>query len=132
MAANEDDARAMAVAYADAWSSGVPERAASFFAMDGCTTVNNGEAIVGRAAIAKLADAFHSDFPGLTIRMDGFRCAGSHAVFLWSLQATHCATGNQVELSGWEEWDLNADLKIAKALGWYNKADLERQLAVPD
>ena len=32
--------------------------------------------------------------------------------------------------SGWEEWDLNDDLKVTKSLGWYDAEDYERQVAV--
>ncbi|MHC4092985.1 MAG: YybH family protein [Planctomycetota bacterium] len=48
----------MAARYAKAWSSNSPEAVASCYEEDGRISINNGEPIVGRAAIAEMAQGW--------------------------------------------------------------------------
>ena len=58
------DLSEFAAAYAKAWCSQNPESVAAFFAEHGSMSVNNGPPAVGRAAIAREAQAFMTTFPG--------------------------------------------------------------------
>jgi hypothetical protein len=49
-------------------------------------------------------------------------------VYPWSFKGPHAETGNYVQFSGWEEWDMDDELKVIKSLGWYDAADYERQV----
>ena len=33
------------------------------------------------------------------------------------------------DITGWEEWDLDADDKVAASLGWFDADDYDRQVA---
>ncbi len=63
----------MAQEYAKAWSSHSPEAVASFYVEDGKITINNGDPIVGRVAIADMAQGFYNEFPDLVVRLDDVR-----------------------------------------------------------
>lgn len=121
--------REMAQRYAEAWSSHDPEAVASFYAEDGSIVINRGDPIVGRAAVAEMAQGFYAEFPDIVVRLDGLRRSGSDAVFLWTLEGTHSETGNRVEVSGWEAWELNRDLKVASSRGYFDAEDYDRQVA---
>jgi len=114
--------------YAIAWSSGDPDSVASFYAPDGQIIINRGDPHEGRAAIAEMARGFYAEFPDLEVRCDMFRWAGSHAIFVWTLEGHHAETGNHVVTRGWEEWELTSDHKVKSSLGWFDQADYERQI----
>lgn len=119
----------VADAYAAAWSSHDPNLVADMFSEDACLSVNRGEAIVGRSAIVALVTGFYDEFPDLVVSKNEVRLAGDHAVFLWTLEGTHRASGNRVVLNGWEEWELGEDMKIKASSGWFDAEEYERQLA---
>ena len=123
-----DDFKKFAAAYAAAWSSGDPQAVASFFAVDGAIAINDGEPIVGREAIAGMAQGFYDEFPDLVVHCDDPRLAGGHALFAWTLEGKHSQTGNYVKVSGWEEWDLNEAGEVASSRGWFDAADYDRQV----
>jgi hypothetical protein len=50
-------------------------------------------------------------------------------VYAWTFEGHHGETGKLVRFSGWEEWDLDDDLKVTKSLGWYDVEDYNRQVA---
>lgn len=120
--------RTLAADYAQAWSSASPEAVASFFAQDGRITINRGEPWTGRDAVVRMAAGFYADFPDLVVRCDDCRMAGSHAIFVWTLEGHHAGTGNFVQVGGWEEWELRDDMIIASSRGWYDAADYARQV----
>jgi uncharacterized protein (TIGR02246 family) len=119
--------RAMAAAYTAAWNSGSPEAVASFYATDGNIVINRGEPWAGRKGLAEMAAGFFADVPDLKLVCDDVRCAGNHVAYFWTFTGTHAATKNPLRVSGWEEWDLNPDLKVVASRGWYDAADYERQ-----
>jgi uncharacterized protein (TIGR02246 family) len=121
--------KSIAADYARAWGSGSAEAVASFYAADGRISINRGEPSVGRDAVAGMAAGFFSEFPDLVVHCDELRVAGDHAVFAWTLEGHHAETKNHVKLSGWEEWDLDGDMKVKSSLGWFDAADYERQVA---
>jgi uncharacterized protein (TIGR02246 family) len=129
MTNQERSVREIGRRYADAWCSHSTDAVASFFAPDGQIQINRGEILKGRAAIAKMAAGFYADFPDLVVRCDEVRTAGDHALFAWTLEGHHAQTKNFVKAGGWEEWNLDADLRIKSSLGWFDAAEYQRQIA---
>ena len=75
-----------------------------------------------------MAAGFHADVPDLVLTCDGIRSAGSHVVYLWTFTGHDAQTGNPLTISGWEEWDLDDDMKVKSALGWFDADDYQRQV----
>src|SRR5215472_10696655 len=114
------DAMKFATDYTAAWNTGAPEEVAAFYAADGAILINNGEPWNGRARIRDMAAGFFADVPDLFLTCDLVRCAGDHVVYLWTFKGTHAGTGNPLRISGWEEWDIDADGRIASSRGWFD------------
>jgi predicted ester cyclase len=124
--------------YAKAWCSQDPEKVAAFFAQRGSIRINNGPPAVGRAAIAKEAQAFMTTFPDMVVTMDdvthesklGGR-SSCDAVFHWTLTGTNTGpggTGKRVRISGYERWEIDNAGFIAESKGHFDSAEYERQL----
>ncbi len=128
MASMRDLLNNLARDYAIAWSSGDPDAVTSFFASDGQITVNRGEPVQGHSAIAAVARGFFNEFPDLEVRCDMLRWAGTHAIFVWTLEGQHSATGNRVVTRGWEEWELDAERKVQSSVFWFDTDDHQRQI----
>ena len=128
MATAQDILQQLARDYALAWSSGEPEAVASFYTEDGEISINRGDVIKGRAAVAEMAAGFYAEFPDLEVRCDLMRKAGSHAVFIWTLEGHHAETKNHVVTGGWEEWELNEEMKVISSKGWFDADDYQRQI----
>ena len=129
MSHDDKNVDAVAQRYAAAWCSHSPEAVASFYAPDGQIQINRGEVLEGRAAVARMAAGFFADFPDLTVRCDGLRRASTHALFLWTLEGHHAQTKKLVRVGGWEEWELDANLKVKSSLGWFDSVEYQRQIA---
>ncbi len=82
-----------------------------------------------RTEIGDMAAGFMADFPDLVLNLDTVLVADHHMVYAWTFEGHHRETGNHVRFSGWEEWDLDDNLKVTKSLGWYDGVDYERQVA---
>ena len=115
--------------YTEAWNSKSADRVASFYAEDGEIVINRGEPWRGRSRVAEMAAGFYADVPDLSLTCDEFRCAGSHAVYVWTFTGHDAKTGNALKVRGWEEWDLDEDLKVRSSRGWYDADDYARQVA---
>lgn len=74
-----------------------------------------------------MAAGFFSDVLDLKLVCDGVRCAGDHVVYLWTFTGTHAETKRPLYVSGWEEWELDADYKVKASRGWYDADDYARQ-----
>jgi uncharacterized protein (TIGR02246 family) len=120
-------AKQMADAYTAAWNSGCGQAVAEFYAKDGGIVINRGEPWQGRDRVAEMAAGFFSDVPGLELVCGGLRCAGDHVVYLWTFTGTHSGTKRPLRVSGWEEWDMDADYKVKASRGWYDADDYTRQ-----
>lgn len=129
MTLDPNDIRNMAERYTKAWSSHSPEAVASFFEEGGKITINNGEPIVGRPAIAEMAKGFYAEFPDLVLHMDEIRTAGHNAIFVWTLEGKHSETGNSVKVRGWEEWTLSDSILVSSSLGRFDAVEYDRQVA---
>ena len=117
--------------YAEAWCSQNPESVAAFHAENGSLSVNNGPPAVGRAAIAKEAQAFMTTFPDMIVTFDKLEPRGEKIAFHWTLTGTNTGpggTGNRIRISGYELWKLDPDGLIAESKGHFDSAEYERQL----
>lgn len=79
------------------------------------------------SARAPPACRFYADVPDLSLVCDGLRIAGDHVVYLWTFTGTHAATGNPLSVAGWEEWDVDADLRVKSSRGWFDADEYTRQ-----
>jgi steroid delta-isomerase-like uncharacterized protein len=126
-----DDLTKFAQRYAEAWCSQDPEKIAAFFAENGLISINNGPPAVGRAAIAKEAQAFMTTFPDMVVTMDELLRDEDGTTFHWTLTGTNTGpgdTGKRVRISGYELWKIDNDGLIAESKGHFDAADYERQL----
>jgi len=127
MTSDHERVRQVAAAYTAAWNSGSADAVAEFYAPDGRIVINRGQQWEGRAGVAEMAAGFFADVPDLNLVCDGLRIAGNHVVYLWTFTGTHAATGNALRVSGWEEWDLDADQRVTSSRGWFDPDDYARQ-----
>jgi uncharacterized protein (TIGR02246 family) len=127
MALDEATVRKIADAYTAAWNSGSADAVSMFYAEAGRIVINRGSPWEGRTGVAQMAAGFFADVPDLTLVCDAVRVAGSHAVYLWTFAGTHAGSGRALRVSGWEEWDLDADDKVKASLGWFDVDDYARQ-----
>src|SRR5207253_4291630 len=118
--------------YAKAWCSQNPESVAAFFAERGSISINNGPPAVGRAAIAKEAQAFMTTFPDMVVTFDKLEPRDGGVAFHWTLTGTNTGsggTGKKVRISGYELWKIDNDGLIVESKGHFAEADYERQLS---
>lgn len=123
------DIEKIAADYTAAWNSKKPEAVASFYAEDGEIVINRGEPWSGRARVADMAAGFYADVPDLTLTCDAVRPAGDHAIYVWTFTGHDAGTGNPLSIQGWEEWDLDGDMKVKASRGWFDGDDYARQVA---
>lgn len=116
----------LAKCYTAAWCSQDPSQVAAHFAVDGSLCVNDGEVALGRDAIAAVAHGFMAAFPDLIVSMDDLLVEPNGIVYRWTLDGT--MNGHRVHISGFEEWEINADGLIAQSLGHFDAADYQRQV----
>src|SRR2546422_4406098 len=118
--------------YAEAWCSQNPESAAAFFAENSSLSVNDGPPAVGRAAIAREAQAFMTTFPDMIVTMDDVSRDSDGTKFHWTLTGTNTGpggTGKRVRISGYELWKIDNDGLIGESKGHFDSAEYERQLS---
>jgi len=84
-----DELSNFATRYAKAWCSQNPESVAAFFAEGGSISINNGPPAVGRAAIAKEAQAFITTFLDMVVTMDKIAHDEQGTKFHWTLTGTN-------------------------------------------
>jgi len=121
--------------YAKAWCSQDPETVAAFFAARGSISINNGPAAVGRAAIAKEAQAFMTTFPDMIVTFDKLEPRQNAVAFHWTLIGTNTdpgGTGKKVRISGYELWKIDNDGLIGESKGHFDSAEYERQFKGSD
>jgi steroid delta-isomerase-like uncharacterized protein len=120
-----------ATRYAEAWCSQNPDSVAAFFAERGSISINDGPPAVGRAAIAKEAQAFMRTFPDMVVTMDKVVHDEEGTKFYWTLTGTNTGpggTGKRVRISGYELWKIDNDGLIGESKGHFDSAEYERQL----
>src|SRR5437868_8388790 len=112
--------------YAKAWCSQNPESVAAFFAERGLISINNGPPAVGRAAIAKEAQAFMTTFPDMMVTMDRVVHDEEGTKFHWILTGTNTGpggTGKRVRISGYELWKFDPDGLIAESKDHFDNTE---------
>jgi steroid delta-isomerase-like uncharacterized protein len=117
--------------YAEAWCSQNPENVVTFYAENGSLSVNDGPRAVGRAAIAKEAQAFMTTFPDMVVTFDKLEARQDGIAFHWTLTGTNTGpggTGKRVRISGYELWKIDNDGLIGESKGHFDSAEYERQL----
>ena len=117
--------------YAEAWCSQNPESVAAFFAENGSISINNGPPAIGRAAIAKEAQAFMTTFPDMIVTFDKLEPVADGTRFHWTLKGTNTGpggTGKRVRISGCELWKIDNEGLIGESKGHFDSAEYERQL----
>lgn len=128
---NADELREFAIRYTAAWCSQDPASVASFYAENGSLKINDGEPSVGRESLTEAAQQFMTTFPDMVVQMDDLVLDGDHAFYHWTLTGTNTGpggTGNDVRISGYEQWTIGADGLIAESAGNFDEAQYQRQL----
>ena len=128
---NSENLTEFAKRYAKAWCSQNPENIARFFAENGSLSINNGPPAIGRAAIAREAQAFMTTFPDMVVTFDKLESRGDLTAFHWTLSGTNTGpggTGNKVRISGYELWRIGNNGLIAESQGHFDAAEYEHQL----
>jgi hypothetical protein len=123
--------RDFAARYTAAWCSQDPARVADHFATAGSLKVNDDPPAVGRAAISEVARGFMTAFPDMQVSMDDLEENERGGVYRWTLVGSNTGpggTGRAVRISGYEEWQLDADGLIAASLGHFDADDYRRQI----
>lgn len=118
----------LAARYTAAWNSKIPENVAACHAATSRISINRGEPSVGHEALTAMAAGFHADVPDLVLQCDGIRGAGNHVVYLSTFTGHDANSKNPLKICGWEEWELDEDLKITSSLGWFDAEDYQRQV----
>jgi len=118
----------LAARYTAAWNAKAPEQVAAFHLPTSQIVINRGEPSVGHAGLTEMAAGFHAAVPDLHLICDGIHGAGNHVVYLWTFTGHDATTGNPLKISGWEEWDLDENMMVTTALGWFDADDYERQI----
>jgi uncharacterized protein (TIGR02246 family) len=129
MTINPERLKRIADAYTAAWNSGSADTVADFFAPDGAIVINRGKPWKGRAGVAQMAAGFFADVPDLNLVCDGLRVADDHVAYLWTFTGTHAGSGKPLRVVGWEEWDMDAELRVKSSRGWFDADDYARQAA---
>jgi predicted ester cyclase len=117
--------------YTAAWNSKDPAKVASFYAIDGSLTVNQGTPAEGSEALTNLVKSYMEAFPDMELTMDSLVADGKTYRYHWRFIGTNTGpegTGNKVDFSGFEQWTMNKDGLIQKSIGTYDADDYNRQL----
>jgi predicted ester cyclase len=131
MTPEPDQLRDLARQYTAAWCSQDPASVAEHYAADGSLTINDGPPSVGRAGITEAARSFMLAFPDMQVLMDDLLVQDRGIEYHWTLIGTNTGpggTGNRVRFSGFEEWTVGDDGRIAASRGHYDQAEYDRQL----
>ncbi|MBK5213309.1 MAG: ester cyclase [Flavobacteriaceae bacterium] len=118
--------------YAQAWCSQNPDFVALFYIENGSLNINNGNASVGRTAIAKDAKAFMDAFPDdMIVAFDSLVKTSKGTEFHWTLTGTTTGlngTGKKVNISGFELWQLDDKGLIKESKGTFDAEEYSRQI----
>ena len=127
------DLEIFAKSYAQVWCSQRPNFVSSFFSEDGVLQINNGKPAKGTEAISKVVKEFMDAFPDMVVSLDSLETKSNKTRFYWTLTGTHNGpngTGNNVNISGFEEWILNDNGLIQESKGYFDEKEYKRQLEV--
>ena len=117
--------------YTAAWNSQDPANVASYYAIDGTLTINEGTPSAGRDQLTATAKSFMDAFPDLKLLMDSLVADGDTYRYHWRFFGTNTGpegTGNKVDFVGFEQWTMNKEGLIQKSIGTFDADDYNRQL----
>ena len=120
-----------ATRYTAAWCSRDASRVATFYSESGSLAINDGAAAVGRRAVAAAAQSFMTAYPDLVVKFDRLEPRGNRVLYHWTFVGTNSGpggTGNQVRISGYEDWRIGPEGLIADSRGHYDAQDWARQV----
>jgi uncharacterized protein (TIGR02246 family) len=117
----------MAADYTAAWNTKSADAVASFYVPEGEIVINRGAPWDGRSRVRDMAAGFYADVPDLSLTCDDVRCSGHHVIYVWTFTGHDASTGNPLNIRGWEEWELDEDLKVVASRGWFDAEDYARQ-----
>ena len=127
---NESQLADLATRYTDAWSSHRASSVAACYSESGALSINDGAPAVGRKAVADAAQGFMTAYPDLFLKFDRLEPRGDRVLYHWTLTGTNTGpggTGNQVRISGYEDWSIGPDGLIADSKGYYDAWEWDRQ-----
>lgn len=113
--------------YTKAWNSKSADLVASFYAEDGEIVINRGDPWSGRDRVREMAAGFYRDVPDLSLVCDDVRVSENHVLFLWTFTGHDATTQRPLKIHGWEEWDLNTELKVHSSRGWFDAKSYAQQ-----
>lgn len=125
------DLEVFAKSYAQVWCSQRPNFVSSFFSENGVLQINDGSPAKGTEAITHVVKGFMETFPDMVVSMDSLITNSDKTRFYWTLTGTNNGingTGNKVNISGFEEWNINKEGLIQESKGYFDKKEYERQL----
>ena len=120
-----------AARYTAAWCSHKASRVATLYSEAGSLAINDGTPAVGRPAIEAAAQSFMTAYPDLVVKFDRLEPKGDRVLYHWTFIGTNTGpdgTGNQVRISGYENWKIGPDGLIADSKGCYDARDWDLQL----
>ncbi len=121
-----------ATRYAAAWCGHSATKVAAFYSESGSLTINDGTPAVGRKAVEAAAQSFMTAYPDLVVKLDRLEPRDDRVLFHWTFTGTNSGpggTGNQVRISGYEDWRIGTDGLIADSKGHYDAQDWDRQVS---
>ena len=127
------DLEVFAKSYAQVWSGVRPDFVAMFFEENGSLQLNESKPATGRAQIAEVVQGFMRDLPDMVVRYDSLVNKPTGTEFHWTLTATYSGpggTGNKVEVSGYELWQMGDNDRILKSQGHFPTEEYNRQLGI--
>jgi len=126
MSLDQDQARAFARSYTDAWCNHDPAGVAEHYAPGGTIAINGG----APTEITEVARSFMTAFPDIEVFMDDLVVKDEAIEFHWTFVGTNTGpggTGKRVRISGFEEWALGNDGLVTESQGHYDQAEYDRQ-----
>jgi SnoaL-like polyketide cyclase len=120
-----------ATRYTAAWCSHSASSVAAFYSESGSLAINGGAPAVGRKAVEAAVQGFMTAYPDLAVRFDRLEPKGDRTLYHWTFIGTNIGpggTGNQVRISGYEDWKIGSDGLIAESKGHYDAHDWDQQV----
>ena len=120
-----------ATRYTAAWCSHDAARVAMFYSEAGSLTINDGAPAVGRQAVEAAVQSFMSAYSDLVVKFERLEPNGNRVLYHWTFMGTNDGpggTGNQVRISGYEDWQIGADALITESKGHYDAHDWDQQV----
>ena len=120
-----------ATRYTAAWCSHSASSVATFYSESGSLAINDAAPAVGRQAVEAAAQSFMTAYPDLVVKFDRLEPKGDRVLYHWTFIGTNSGpggTGNNVRISGYEDWKIGPDGLIADSKGHYDAQDWDRQM----